>query len=98
MINMVQTKKAPAKKEETDKNDVVIINLDRPREIRFGHMALKRLGAITGKTVTDMSADDLDLEQLEKIMYCGLLSDAKEHGENLLLEDMEVILDQASNF
>jgi hypothetical protein len=92
---MAQTKKATVK---TDKNNLVVIKLDRPRFIRFGHKALKKLGALTGKSINSMNADEFDLEELEKILYCGLLSDAKEHGESLELADMEDLLDCADNF
>lgn len=79
-----------------DKNDVIIINLDRPRVLWFGHRALKTLAALTGKDIdAAMQMDKLDLEELEKIMYCGLLSDAKAHNETLKLEDMEDLLDKA---
>jgi predicted solute-binding protein len=81
-----------------DKNDVVVINLDRPRILRFGHKALKKLGALTGKGLADLGENDFDLEELEKILYCGLLSDAKENGETLKLEDMEDLLDQAESY
>ena len=30
-------------------NDVVIIELDRPRELRYGYKAIKKLVAMTGK-------------------------------------------------
>jgi hypothetical protein len=81
----------------SDKNDIVIINLGRPRVLRFGHKALKMLGAMTGKDVdAAIDMDKLDLEVLEKIMYCGLLRDAKENGEDLKLEDMEDLLDSVS--
>jgi hypothetical protein len=89
---MVQTKKS-------DKNTMVIINLDRPREIRFGHSALKRLAAIFGSNINDLlSKDNFDLVEVEKIMYCGLLKDAREHNEELNLEDMEEILDHAQSY
>lgn len=42
-----------------------------------------------------MTMDGLDLETIEKIMYCGLLTDAKSHNEVLKLEDMEDLLDKA---
>lgn len=77
-----------------DKNDVVMINLDRPRMLWFGHKALKTLGAMTGKDIdAAMQMDGLDLEAVEKIMYCGLLTDAKSHNETLKLADMEDLLD-----
>lgn len=82
----------------SDKNDVVVINLDRPRFLRFGHKALKKLGALTGKGLDNLGEGDFDLEELEKIIYCGLLSDAKENGETLKLEDMEDLLDHAESY
>lgn len=81
----------------SDKNDVVILNLDRPRELRYGHKAIKKLGALLGTDIdAALQMDGLDLEQLEKILYCGLLSDAKEHGETLTLEQMEDLLDKGN--
>lgn len=77
---------------------MVLINLDRPREVKFGHKALKMLMSLTGKSLTNIADDEFSLEELEKVMYCGLLSDAKEHGETLKLEDMEDLLDKAKNF
>jgi hypothetical protein len=45
-----------------------------------------------------MDMEKLDMGELEKIMYCGLLSDAVAHNEVLKLEDMEDLLDQAPSF
>jgi hypothetical protein len=87
-----------AQAKKTEKNNTVIINLDRPREVRFGHKALKTLSALTGKKINEaINQEEFSLDELEKIMYCGLLSDAKANGETLKLEDMEDLLDQ-SNF
>lgn len=83
---------------QDDKNPIVIINLDRPRSLKFGHRALKRLGAMTGKALSNMTDESFDLAELEKVMYCGLLADAQENGETLKLEDMEDLLDQAEVF
>jgi hypothetical protein len=81
------------------KSDVVIIKLDRNRVLRYGHKALKTLMALTGKDLdASMDMETLDLVELEKILYCGLLSDAKSQNENLKLEDMEDLLDQAESF
>lgn len=81
-----------------DKNDVVIINLDRPRVLRFGHKALKRLTAMTGKSLDAFDIENFEFEDLEKVIWCGLLSDAKENNETLKLEDMEDLLDQAESY
>ncbi|MCV4233305.1 hypothetical protein OHJ21_19160 [Virgibacillus sp. LDC1] len=80
------------------KNDVVVIELDRPRELRYGHKALKTLLALTGKDIDSIDMDNIDLGEIEKYIYCGLLSDAKSNGENLTLEDMEDLLDKAPSF
>jgi len=80
------------------KNDLVVINLDRPRFLRYGHKALKKLTALTDMDISKMDMSNFKLEDLEKVLYCGLLSDAKENGETLKLEDMEDLLDQAETF
>jgi hypothetical protein len=80
------------------KNDLVVINLDRPRYLKFGHKALKQLGVLTNMDITKMDMSDFNLEDLEKVLYCGLLSDARENGETLKLEQMEDLLDQAETF
>lgn len=92
-------KKKPIPTNQVDeKNPCVIIELDRPREIRFGHKSLKMLGAMLNKNMANLDESDFDLGEIEKVMYCGLLADSKEHGENLKLEDMEDLLDLASSY
>ena len=78
-----------------DKNDVVMLTLDRPRMIWFGHKALKTLCSMTGVTMNSIGElfNNPTFEDLEKIMYCGLLTDAKNHNEVLKLEEMEELLD-----
>jgi len=78
-------------------NDVVIIELDRPRELRFGHKALKTMEAL-GIDVTGMQDGNFKVSDIEKIIYCGLLSEVRRTGENLKLEDMEDLLDQAPSY
>jgi hypothetical protein len=78
-----------------DNNDVVIVNLDRQRELRFGHKALKKLAAVSGKGVEQLGDDDLDSSQLEEIYFYGLQRDARLNGETLTMEQMEDILDEA---
>ena len=45
-----------------------------------------------------MDENDFDLADLEKVMWCGLQADAREHNEVLKLEQMEDLLDSASSF
>jgi hypothetical protein len=90
---------AQKKSVSTEKNTEVVVHLDRPRFLRFGHRALKQLSALTGKKLTQaISNKEFDLVELEKMMWCGLLSDAKMNNETLKLEDMEDLLDRAPNF
>jgi hypothetical protein len=44
--------------------------------------------------ISNMDMSDFKFEDIEKVFYCGLLSDAKENNETLKLEDMEDLLDQ----
>ena len=79
-----------------DKNNIVMIKLDRPRMLWFGHKALKTLTAMTGKDLdAAMNMDELDFSEIETIMYCGLLKDAQVKGETLELSQMEDLLDEA---
>lgn len=78
-------------------NDVVIIDLDRPRQLRFGHKALKAYTALTGKSIDSMGQNGFDLEDIERLMYAGLLSDARKHGETLTVEFVEDLLDEYGN-
>lgn len=80
------------------KNDVVMIDLDRSRELRYGHKALKTLLAMTGKEIDQIDMENIDLAEVEKYIYCGLVSDAKANGETLKIEDMEDLLDLAPSF
>lgn len=80
-------------------SDVVFLHLDRPRELRFGHKALKQIVALTGKTLEEIENSGFnDFDLIEKLIYCGLLKDAQENGETLKLEDMEDLLDKAPNY
>jgi hypothetical protein len=81
-----------------EKNPMVMIELDRPRFLRYGHKALKKLGLMTGKQLVQMDENEFDLTEIEKVMFCGLEEDALEHGEDLKLEDMESILDKAKSY
>jgi hypothetical protein len=80
------------------KNGLVLLKLDRPRFLRFGHKALKTLVALTGKSLDELDFEKFDLDNLEVILYCALLSDAKTNNETLKLEDMEDLLDHADKY
>lgn len=75
-------------------SDVVFLNLDRPRELRFGHKAFKALKSQTGMTLLDiekkLNAGDLDPELIEKMVYVGL----RHEDETLTPEKVEDLLDR----
>lgn len=77
----------------TNNNDVIIIELDRPREIRFGHKALKTYQALSGQSLEQLGQGGFSFEDIEKLVYSGLLSDARANGETLTIEMVEDLLD-----
>lgn len=81
-----------------EKNDLVLVQLDRLREVRFGHKSLKMLSLMLGKNLAEFDESQIDLGDIEKVMFCGLIQDAREHGENLELEQMEDLLDLAPSY
>jgi len=83
---------------QTDKNPDVMIVLDKPRFVRFGHKSLKKLSVLVGKNLAKMDENEFDLGEIEKVMYCGLMADAKENNEELTLEMIEDLLDLAESY
>ncbi|WP_424766299.1 hypothetical protein [Paenibacillus sp. sgz302251] len=85
-------------------NDVVWIKLDRLRELRFGHKAIKKMLALGSKSVEDMeegqeAAATLEMmEEIEEVLFFGLQKDAEDNNETLTLEMMEDLLDRAESF
>jgi hypothetical protein len=79
----------------SDNNDVVIVNLDRPRELRFGHKALKRFASSSGKDLDQLGDEEFDAAQIEEIYFFGLQRDAIANNETLTMDQMEDILDCA---
>lgn len=81
-----------------NKNDVIIIELDKPRELRYGHKALKKLSAKTGMSMESMSEGEIDFDEIETIIFYGLeADDKKNHGGLLTIEQMEDVLDEAES-
>src|SRR4051794_10818386 len=81
-------------------NDVVIIDLDRPRVLKFNHTALKTLVELTGKSLEEIegSMDVSNFEFMEKMAYAALLKDAKDNGEVLTMEAAVDLIDNAPSF
>lgn len=76
---------------------MIMINLDRPREFRFGFKALKMVKALTEKSLITLMKEAqesdnpfMDEEIFEKVVYCGLMSQNKD----VTLEKMEDLIDK----
>ena len=55
-----------------DKNDVVILELDKPRTLRLGHKALKRFSALTTCSMADMEAAVQRYDKVAVLAYVML--------------------------
>ena len=53
----------------TDKNDIVILELDRPRELKFTHKVMKRYCAATGTKMTEIQEAVDDYENMTRLLY-----------------------------
>lgn len=74
-----------------DKNDVVILDLDRPRELRLGHKALKRFSALTGCSMAQMQNETQHYDRLALLIYVMLSEDEPD----LTPEAVDELIDQA---
>lgn len=75
---------------------LTVINLDRPRIMRFDLDTLAMLEELTGaKTVDELLPVLKSFSGLRKAAFCALLLDAKEHGETLTLDNVGDILRHA---
>lgn len=71
------------------KLDTVILELDRVRELRFGFKGLKIIEGMFGKPLLEIDLHKLKSDDIQKIIYAGLVSDDKE----LTLDEVEDIID-----
>ena len=55
-----------------ERNDTVILELDRPRELRLGHKALKRFSALTGCAMTEMEQAMQSYDKMTALLYVML--------------------------
>lgn len=78
-----------------DKNDVVILELDRPRELRLGHKALKRFSALTGCSLKDMEDQIQNYDKMSAMLWIMVTEDQKEQGEEIMTpEVLDDLLDK----
>lgn len=60
-----------------DNNDTIILELDRPRELRLGHKALKRFSAMTGCPMDKMESALNNYETMSTLVYVMLSQEDK---------------------
>lgn len=74
-----------------DKNDVVILELDKPRDLRLGHKALKRFSALTGCSMQQLESEASRYDKMALLIYTMLSEDDPE----LTPESVDDLIDQA---
>lgn len=72
-----------------DNNDTVIIQLDRPRELKLSHKVLKRFCAATGTKLSDIEETVDDYDNMTALIYYMLLAD----DPDLKPEQLDDLLD-----
>ena len=79
---------------QQERNDVVILELDRPRELRLGHKALKRYSALTQCTMADMEQDIQRYDRMSCLLWVMITEDQIAHGEEMMTpEQLDDLLD-----
>jgi len=72
-----------------DNNDIVILELDRPRELKLSHKVLKRFCAATNTRLSDIEAAVDDYDNMTALIYYMLLAD----DPDLTPEKLDDLLD-----
>lgn len=75
----------------------VVLHADRPRVLKLGYKAMKLMQSLSDNALSEMEKNDVDFDLIERLYYCLLLDDAKEHGEDLTLDLVEDILDSVDD-
>jgi len=83
---------------QKDNNDVVMVILDKPRQLWCGHRALKKITSMLGKGLSEIDESTFNPADLEVILFSLLQRDFAENFESFQLSDMEELLDQAPRY
>lgn len=76
--------------EECSKNnDVVILELDKPREIKFGVKAIKIIEKIKKCKISNLNLDQLTVDELIQILHAGLIDKS-----DVTIEQLEDLIDK----
>ncbi len=70
-----------------------ILELDRPRKLRYGMGALILIEELTGKAITQLDMQNIKIGDLAKILYAGLYNDDKA----LTVEKVVDLIDEHSD-
>ena len=73
-----------------ENNDVVILNLDKPRILRLGHRALKMASAMTGMSLPQLMDSVDDWLVTSRLCYCMLHAE----DESLTEDEVDRLLDR----
>ena len=76
-----------------DNNDMVMIELDRPRELKLSHKALKRFSSLTDCSMADLDSAIMHYDKMATLMYVMLAVDAEKHGETLTPDQADDLLE-----
>ena len=76
---------------QPDRNDVVILELDKPRELRLGHKALKRFSALTGCSMQQLESEASHYDKMALLIYTML----SEGDPELTPEAVDDLVDRA---
>lgn len=67
-----------------DENDVVILELDRPRVLSLNHRALKRFSALTGCAMDEIEAKVKHYDQMSALLWVMVTDEQMDLGEPLM--------------
>lgn len=56
----------------------IILEMDRPRRLRYGMNALVTIEELTGKPITKLDLNAVSIKDLRAIIYAGLVHEDKE--------------------
>lgn len=79
-----------------DQNDVVILELDRPREIRLSHRALKRFSALTNCSMADIETEIQHYDKMTCLLWVMVTDEQIERNEELMTpEELDKLLNMS---
>lgn len=70
-----------------DQNDVLILELDPPREIRLSHRAMKRFSALTKCSMEDLEHEIKHYDKLSCLLWVMVTDEQIDRGEELMTPD-----------